>query len=259
MNDNNNIGIDLDIDLERDLENLDDRCEITIPRELTGNKRKISEVDLPEITTTSKGLKEEGYRPHTYTLTIPCVTQEGERIMPRKKLRVLHDRYNPFLIDRVLQGIIHNLTVSMLHIATLVSKRWHLFASQRLNDMLFFNSEMFTDNDINVVVYGLEKIKDRINNRLNRLSQIRRHRLTSRFYLWRDNGLNKRAMASPPGWVFHLHSQGFPLCENRTYTVDEVFHWIMENYHIDDKSKESWFKLIIESNVGAFVFAPNKQ
>jgi hypothetical protein len=258
MNDKEIIG-DIDIDLEMDLEREepDDRCEKEmVPKEMVGNKRKIDDLDLPETTTCNIVKEDEPYPKHKYTLTIP-VMQSSEA--PRKKLRVMHDRYNPFLIDRVLQGIIHNLAMSMLQNATLVSKRWHLFASQRLNDMLFFNSEVFTDNDINVVVYGLEKIKDRINNRLNRLSQIRRHRLTSRFYLWRDNGLNKQAMASPPGWVYKLNSQGFPLSEFRTYTMDEVFHWIMESYRIDDKGKEYWFKRIVESNVGAFVFGPKQQ
>lgn len=185
-----------------------------------------------------------------------------------RKLRIVHDRYNPFLIDSLLELILSYLSLSQLKTVALVSKRWHLFASNRLNQLMFFtppydlfsssdSTDTLDGGDIEAAVCGLEKIKDVVNERLRRLSQIRRHRLTARFLLWRDNGQHKQATASPPPWAYWLlHTYGFPLSEFRTYTVDEVFHWIMNNYQMDDKCKEEWSSLIMESNVVAFVFRP---
>jgi len=199
-------------------------------------------------------------------------------IRTTRKLRIVHDRYNPFLIDKLLEAILSYFSLSQLKIVALVSKRWNLFASNRLNQLMFFTPpyDLFSsspldrtdnptttttsyldDGDIQEAVCGLEKIKDVVNQRLRRLSQIRRHRLTARFLLWRDNGQDKQAMPSPPPWAFWLlHTYGFPLSEFRTYTVDEVFHWIMNNYQMDDQSKEEWSSLIMASNVVAFVFRP---
>jgi len=177
---------------------------------------------------------------------------------PRKLRIVVHDRHNPFLVDSVFEEILSNFSMVQLQTAILISKRWRLFASNRMNHLLLFNQDttIFSDNDLNEVVCGLEKIQDMVNQRLIRLSQIRRERLTTRFRLWRDNGLHKQAMASPPHWALRLQSQGFPLSEFRTYTVDEVFNWLISNYHIDYKSKEYWSKVIMESNVVAFVYRP---
>jgi hypothetical protein len=172
-----------------------------------------------------------------------------------RKLRIVHDRYNPFLNDRLFETILSYFSLSKLLLLALVSKRWNLFAKNRLNQLMF-SSTLDNGEDLQAAVIGLEKMKDEVNQRLRRLSQIRRHRLTARFLLWRDNGQDKQAMPSPPPWAFWLHTYGFPLSEFRTYTVDEVFHWIMNNYLMDDNSKEEWSSLIMESNVVAFVFRP---
>jgi hypothetical protein len=180
-------------------------------------------------------------------------------VTPRKLRIVVHDRHNPFLVDSVFEEILSNFSMVQLQTAILVSKRWRLFARNRMDHLLLFNQDttMFSDNDLNEVVCGLEKIQDMVNQRLLRLSQIRRERLTTRFRLWRDNGLHKQAMASPPHWALRLQSQGFPLSEFRTYTVDEVFNWLISNYHIDYITKEHWSKVIMESNIVAFVYRPN--
>jgi len=175
-----------------------------------------------------------------------------------RKLRIVHDRFNPFLSDSLLETILSHFSLAQVQTAALVSKRWHLFAMNRLNHLLFTPDPTgFTDHDLQTAVHSLEQIHDLVQQRLMNLSQIRRERLTSRFYRWRDNGLHKEAMSSPPAWVFRLHeSYGFPLSEFRTYTVDEVFNWLMNFSSMEDKSKEEWFGWILKSNVVAFVFRP---
>jgi hypothetical protein len=185
---------------------------------------------------------------------LECSPTSGTR-----KLRiVVHDRHNPFLVDSVFEEIMSNFSMVQLQNAILVSKRWRLFASNRMNHLLLNqDTTMFSDNDLNEVVSGLEKIQDMVNQRLTTLSHLRRERLTTRFRLWRDNGLHKQATASPPLWALHLQSQGFPLNEFRTYTIDEVFNWLISNPHIDYPSKEHWSNLLMESNIVAFVYRPS--
>jgi hypothetical protein len=187
-----------------------------------------------------------------------------------KRLRIVHDRYNPFLIDRLLETIVSHFSTMQLYSAALVSKRWLLFARNRINQLLLFSSDTtalfsravadFIDDDdeydeLEARIRGLEKIRLVVNQRLRKLAQIRYQRLKTRFQLWRDNGLLKQALSEPPYWVLHLHHVfGFPLREFRTYTVDEVFNWIIHDSKFDDKCKEEWLDLMIESNVMAFVF-----
>jgi len=253
--------------IKRKLSGCSENEEILLDRTMSTSTSSDDGLDYPSLaynpSSYSPTLRKLSFGPPPSGVKLTASPSSSPKTITRK-LRIVHDRYNPFLIDRLLESIISHFSLSQLKTAALVSKRWNIFASNRLNQLMFYippydlfsSTDPDNGEDIQEAVCGLEKIKTVVNQRLQRLSQLRRHRLTARFLGWRDNGQHKQAMPSPPPWAFWLHTYGFPLSEFRTYTVDEVFYWIMNNYQMDDQSKEEWSSLIMESNIVAFVFRP---
>jgi len=170
---------------------------------------------------------------------------------PVKKLRILHDRCNPFLIDKLFQIIVEKFPLPTLQNAALVSKRWHLFACNRLNKILF-NQEAssMSEEDLDDAVNGLEKIKDMVNLRLLNLSRMRRTRTIEEFYHWRDNGKVKKEERTLP-WLHRLRAVGFPF--QRFCTAEDIFRWVMENDDMDDGNKGYWVKQLVNTNVQKFL------
>jgi len=170
---------------------------------------------------------------------------------PVKKLRILHDRCNPFLIDKLFQTIIDKFPLLTLQNAVLVSKRWHLFACNRLNELLFSQDASYmSEDDLDDAVNGLKKINDMVHLRLQNLSKIRRRKIMERFYHWRDNGKFKNDAQTNPKWLHCLRAVGFPF---KRCTAEDIFHWVMENDEIDDGNKGYWVRQLVSTNVQEFL------
>jgi len=174
---------------------------------------------------------------------------------PTKKLRIVHDRCNPFLVDKLFQIIVKFFPVMVLQNAALVSKRWRLFACNRLHHVLFKHKACsLSDGDLDDTVTSLSKIKDVVIQRLHNMSVLRNSRMKERFYNWRDNGQVKLFLSTTPKWAPLLKISGYPLQSYCSYSTEDVFRWIMENDFMDDSTKEHWTKLLIDSNIVEFIY-----
>jgi len=192
---------------------------------------------------------------------------------PIKKLRILHDRSNPFLVDRLFQYIMESFPLITIQNAALVSKRWHLFACNRLNHLLFnHDASSMSEDDLDEAVNGLEKMKDLLNQRLQNLSEIRRNRIVDRFYSWyhqhqegpQQQDLNNNTTPTTtkkqevlycnlPKWMTFLRAYGFAFREEgQTCTAEDIFWWLMNNEDMDDATKEYWVKVLVNTDVEEF-------
>jgi len=173
----------------------------------------------------------------------------------KKKLRIIHDRWNIWNIDKLFHILISTFPLLTLQNAVLVSKRWHLFACNRLNHLyLSHEASSLSDDDLDEAVTGLEKMKDMVNQRLQNLSEIKKNRIIDRFYHWHDNGQQKQQAPTLPNWIPGLKAYGFPFQRYCTYAAEDLFRWVIRNEDMDDNTKEFWVQQLVNTNVEEFSY-----